>query len=394
MRNKWFLYGLAAVMAVAVACGGDTKTPVSPSATTDLGADAAADGSTLKISAPTLSTPANASTTDSTTPNLVLQNASSKYVPQTIPSYRFVVVDAANTTVHDSGVVGAGASLTGHRVPADKLKQDTAYKWRARGENGSTVGPWSSYFSFTTAKALSLTEGFQTATTLWDPLSNGKTVGNATGMEFTKDVGARTIGNDSNIRYDLLQTISAGEYSFYVYNLNPLSAGDKTKLMSMSEGLGDITTNDYRFTVEKRGVAYTVPGQVRIRVIAGDSDEALGRIFDSAPIVPPLVKGVWYFVRLTWGASRVQWLVYNADGTTGAIGSKVAEVNMGYGTYTYKPVPHTAWVGAPVGRGGSQDASVANMTVKWLWIGAAGTTRPGFAGASTLPVFDFEGPGF
>jgi hypothetical protein len=72
----------------------------------------------------------------------------------------------------------------------------------------------------------------------------------------------------------------------------------------------------------------------------------------------------------------------------------VAEVNMGYGTYTYKPVPHTAWVGAPVGRGGSQDASVANMTVKWLWIGAAGTTRPGFAGASTLPVFDFEGPGF
>ena len=394
MRNKWFLYVLAAVMAVAMACGGDTKTPVSPSATTDLGADAAADGSTLKISAPTLSAPANGSTADNTTPNLVLQNATSKFVPQTIPSYRFVVVDSANATVYDSGVVAAGASLTAHQVPADKLKQETAYKWRARGENGSAVGPWANYFTFTTPKSLSGSPGFQTATTLWDPLTDGKSIGTATGMEFTKDVGARTIGNESTIRYDLLQTISAGEYSFYVYNLNPLSAGDKTKLMSMSEGLGDITTNDYRFTVEKRGVAYTVPGQVRIRVIAGDSDEALGRIFDSAPIVPPLVKGVWYFVRLTWGASRVQWLVYNADGTTGAIGSKVAEVNMGYGTYTYKPVPHTAWVGAPVGRGGSQDASVANMTVKWLWIGAAGTTRPGFAGASTLPVFDFEGPGF
>ena len=112
MRNKWFLYVLAAVMAVAVACGGDPKTPVSPSATTDLGADAAADGSTLKITAPVLSAPANASTTDSTTPNLVLENASSKFVPQTIPSYRFVVVDSANTPVYDSGAVGAGASLT------------------------------------------------------------------------------------------------------------------------------------------------------------------------------------------------------------------------------------------------------------------------------------------
>jgi len=394
MPNKWFLYGLAAVMAVAVACGGETKSPVSPSATTAPSTDAGPDGSTLKIYKPTLTSPANATLLTTMAPTLVLQNTTSIYAPQTIPSYQFVVVDAANAPAVDSGPIAAGSASTSYTIPSSILKSDLTYRWRARGLSGSAYGPWSDYSSFTTPKNLSSLPGFITATTLWDPLTDSKSIGTATGMEFTKDVGARTIGNDSNIRYDLLQTINAGEYSFYVYNLNPLSAGDKTKLMSMSEGQGDITTNDYRFTVEKRGVSYTEPGQVRIRVIAGDSDSEAGRIFDSAPTVPPLVKGVWYFVRLTWGAGRVQLLIYNADGTTGALGSKVAEVNMGYGTYTYKPVPHTAWVGAPVGRGGPQDASVANMTVKWLWIGAAGTTRPGFAGALTLPMFDFEGPGF
>jgi hypothetical protein len=94
-----------------------------------------------------------------------------------------------------------------------------------------------------------------------------------------------------------------------------------------------------------------------------------------------LVKNVWYFVRLTWGASRARLQIFNADGTTGTLGSSVLDYDMGYGSYTYKPVPHTAWIGAPVGRAGPQDASVSNMTVKWVWIGAAGTTRPGFSPA-------------
>jgi hypothetical protein len=380
MQKKWFLLGFAAVAAFAIACGESTKTPASPTpAVSSETAAAAADGSTLKISAPTLSTPANNSTADSLTPNLVLQNATSKYVPAAVPTYQFQVVDSANATVYDSGPVGAGASQTAHQVPADKLKAEQTYRWRARGTSGSAAGPWSGYFTFTTPKGMS-DVAYQTATTLWDPLTNGKTIGRQTGMEFSAS-GARTIGNDSNIRYDLLQTMSAGEYSFYVYNLNPLSAGDKTKLMSMQEGTGDITTDDYRFTVEKRGASYIIPSQVRIRLIAGDADEHNGRIFDSAPEVAPLEKNVWYFVRLTWGATRVVFQIYNANGTTGAIGSQVFYKDMGYAPYTYKPVPHTAWVGGPVGRGGPQDASVSNMTVKWLWIGAAGTPRPGFGQA-------------
>ena len=380
MQKKWILYGFAAVTAIAIACGGDTKTPVSPTpATSSDSAAAAADGSTLKVSEPAPQSPTNGSTVDSLTPNLVIQNATGRFVPLSIPSYRFVVVDSAGVTVADSGAVAAGVvspTLTAYRIPSGLLKAEAVYRWRARGESGAAFGPWSSYFTFKTPKSGG--DGYQTATTLWDPLVNGRTIGRATGMEFSA-TGARTIGNESNIRYDLLQTISAGEYSFYAYNLNPLSTGDKTKLMSMQEGTDDITTNDYRFTVEKRGASYPSPGQVRIRIIAGDSAEGAGRIFDSAPEVAPLVKNVWYFVRLTWGASRAKLQIFNANGTTGAIGSLVFDKDLGYAPYTYKPVPHTAWIGAPVGRGGPQDGSVSNMTVKGVWISAAGTPRPGFA---------------
>jgi len=377
MQKKWILYGFAAVTAVAIACGGDTKTPASPTpATSSDSAAAAADGSTLKATAPTLSAPAEGSTVDTLTPSLIVVNATARFVPVTIPGYRFVVIDSSNATVYTSALIDSGAVITGNRVPSGLLKAEQTYRWRARGESGAAFGPWSSYFTFKTPKSGG--DGYQTATTLWDPLVNGRTIGRATGMEFSA-TGARTIGNESNIRYDLLQTISAGEYSFYAYNLNPLSTGDKTKLMSMQEGTDDITTNDYRFTVEKRGASYPSPGQVRIRIIAGDSAEGAGRIFDSAPEVAPLVKNVWYFVRLTWGASRAKLQIFNANGTTGAIGSLVFDKDLGYAPYTYKPVPHTAWIGAPVGRGGPQDGSVSNMTVKGVWISAAGTPRPGFA---------------
>jgi hypothetical protein len=387
MRNKWFLYGLAAVMAVAVACGGDTETPVSPSATTDVSASAASDGSTLKITAPTLSTPADGSTADGTTPNLVLQNASSKFVPQTIPSYRFVIVDSSNATVYDSGVVGAGASLTGHRVLADKLKQETVYKWRARGENGSTVGPWSNYFTFTTPKALSATEGYQTATTLWDPLMNGKSIGRPNNMEFTVGKGARTIDFYSFIQYPLRQTLTQGEMSFYVDNFNPLAAGGKTKFASMSSDAADVTTDPWRFTLEKRGASYPTPGQVRWRIITGNATSAVN---DGGPFQPVLDKTKTHFIRFTWGNGRVTLLIAEADPTTGALGTVRLNSSVGYAG-TYRPTPHMAYIGAEAGRGGPEDASVPNMTVRYVWISDGATPRPGMA-ARDLMVG--EGPGY
>jgi hypothetical protein len=387
MRNKWFLYVLAAVMAVAMACGGDTKTPVSPSATTDLGSDAAADGSTLKISPPTLTSPVNGATADSATPNLLLQNASSTFVPQTIPSYRFVVVDSSNATVYDSGVVAAGASSTAHKVPADKLKAETLYKWRARGENGSAVGPWAGYFTFTTPKSLAA-DGYQTATTLWDPLTNGKSIGRPTNMEFTVGKGARTIDFYSFIQYPLQQTLTSGEMSFYVDNFNPLAQGSKTKFASMSSDAADVTTDPWRFTLEKRGATYTpAPGQVRWRIITGSATSAVN---DGGPWQPVIDKTKTHFIKFTWGSGRVTLLIAEADPTTGALGTVRLSVSAGYAG-TYRPNPHMAYVGVEPGRAGPEDASVPNMTVRYVWISDGATPRPGM---SARDMMVGEGPGY
>jgi hypothetical protein len=384
-KKKWFLYGLAAAMAVAMACGGDTKTsPASPTITAESTTDAAsADGSTWKITAPTLSAPANGSTVDILTPNLVITNATSKYVAQTISTYRFVVLSAAGATVYDSGLVGAGAALTGHRVPADTLKAETTYTWKVRGENNSTTfGPWSSSFTFTTPKPA--TEGFQTATTLWDPLINGKTIGTAVNMEFTLNKGARTISTLSYIQWQLQQTLTSGDMSFYVDNFNPLAAGGKTKFATMSSNAADITTDPWRFTLEKRGVGYVSPGQVRWRIITGDATNAVN---DGGPWQPTLDKTKTHFIKFTWGSNRVTLLIAEADSTTGVLGTTRLNVSASYKN-TYRPNPHCATIGAEAGRAGADDASVPNMTVRYLWISDGNTARPAYP-----PLSSFLGAG-
>ena len=79
------------------------------------------------------------------------------------------------------------------------------------------------------------------------------------------------------------------------------SPGDKTKIMSMQEGGGDITTNDYRFTVEKRGRATTTPGAVTFRIINGDGGRR-GLHQRRHPRRPsPSATSAGTSGRLTWG---------------------------------------------------------------------------------------------
>jgi hypothetical protein len=69
------------------------------------------------------------------------------------------------------------------------------------------------------------------------------------------------------------------------------SPGDKSKIMSMQEGTSDITTNDYRFTVEKRGSSYFMPGAVTFRVIVGGGEHA---IFDGVRLGVAFSDERWY----------------------------------------------------------------------------------------------------
>jgi hypothetical protein len=175
--------------------------------------------------------------------------------------------------------------------------------------------------------------------------------------------------------------------SFYVDNFNPLAAGSKTKFASMSSDAADVTTDPWRFTLEKRGASYPTPGQVRWRIITGNATSAVN---DGGPFQPVLDKTKTHFIKFTWGTGRVTLLIAEADPTTGALGTVRLNVSVGYAG-TYRPNPHMAYIGAEAGRGGPEDASVPNMTVRYVWISDGATPRPGMA-ARDLMVG--EGPGY
>jgi hypothetical protein len=387
MQKKWYVFALGAVMALAIACGSENKTPASPSSTTSNGsAAAAADGSTLKVTAPALVSPADGVRLENKTPTLVAQNAT--FQTQSVSGvslvYRFQVVTTGGTLVEEaleSSGAGGQTGGTAHVVTtAVNLANDTTYRWRVRAEASSGAGPWSGYLSFVTPNSPSAMASYQTATTLWDNLTDGKTLGGANNMEFnlaTNGVGggARTISQESFIQYALRQTLTVGECSFYVDNFNALAKGGKSKFATQSSNAADITTDPWRFTLEKRGIDYVSPGQIRWRIITGNNESA---VYDGGPWDAGgwLDKTKTYFVKYTWGNGVVTLQIVEADKATGVLGTVKMNVS---GTYknTYRPPTHWVTIGAEAGRAGSSDASVPNMTVRWFWVSDGQTKRPG-----------------
>ncbi len=143
MTRKPLLFGIAAVAAVALACGDQASTPTAPTpAVSSDTAAAAADGSTLKATAPAPQQPANGSTADSVAPNLVIANATLKHLGDVaLAAYdplQINVETPAGGQVHAAWATPqAGTDLSAHRVPAGVLQPDTTYRWRTRAELGS-----------------------------------------------------------------------------------------------------------------------------------------------------------------------------------------------------------------------------------------------------------------
>ena len=390
MTKKLLLFGIAAVAAVAMACGDQASTPAAPTpAVSSDTAAAAADGSTLKATPPAPQQPANASTADSLTPNLVIANATLKYLGDVAlvgtMQYRFTVETAAGASVH-STLTGAGAGLTGSRVPANVLQADTVYRWRARAEMAGSFGPWSAYWTFTTPKSGAGLPSYQNATELWDNLTDGKTIGSlAGGAQFVPDKGVLLPSFEAHVTYTLQSTLTSGFIEFLVEGLDSDSSGGKTKVTAMQQGYSDITDNPYRFTVEKRGDDHVDVGKYRTRIITGNPAE--GGFYDSPRLQPtsPLVPSKVYHHRVTWGSGVLGLTVREGS----ASGPQLVNYQYGYGG-TYRPNPHVVHIGAPVPRGGALDASVPGIIVRYFYVSQGGR----WPGVANLPtVLGLSGPG-
>ena len=212
---------------------------------------------------------------------------------------------------------------------------------------------------------------------LYDPLTDGTTVGQVVNsVTLTPGRGATINSNESHIRYQLPQTVTAGEFSMEVDGIQNNSPGDKTKIMSMYDGDGDITTSDYRMTVEKRDA-----GIIAWRFIAGETDnhetqietigaERVGINFNPAQT---------YLWRSSWGDGFFRVEIFHGSTTA----DRIYEFGKGYHG-TYDPTPHVAFLGSPIGRGGPGDASVVGATWRNVYLGSAGRPRPTSLGTALI----------
>lgn len=362
MYRKTLLASAFVCLTLAIACGKDTSTPVSPTGSSAGDTGAAADGSTLKATAPTVQSPTGGVRVEGEIV-LTLANAQAKYANVPL-SYRFQIFNQAGQKVYESGQVPQGNGTTSHAV-SGSLDFNKPHTWRARAEYFSAFGPWSSTGSFITPEG-----GYIRGNEILDPLTNGKTVGHVFGaVTFVPGQGARIENNLSRITYELPTNLPEGQYSFVAQGVDEGNAGDKSKVMSMGEGHGDVTANDYRMSLEVRGKLYSTPGTVAFRIITGGGP---GSIEDSRRRQVAWTRANTYFFKMWWVTGRAGYEI-RRDGPNGPLHDSATVTTNGH---AYRPVPHVVHIGAPPARGGAGNASHPQMTVRNVWV--SGRPRPNF----------------
>ena len=362
----WLAIISSSALGLVAGCSKSSPNPASPSGVRPGAAGAAADGSTLKATAPTPQSPINNQKPADNDLVLVVTNASMEFGKPAL-SYRFEIYNVSGARVYSSSLIAGGsAGTTSHLVPDTlTLEGDQRYDWRARAEFEGQPGPWSASASFIAPD----TTGYIRGNELYDPLVNGKTVGVPHGpLTFIPGKGVRLESQLSYISYQLPQTLLEGEFSILITDMPTNTEGDKTKLFAMAEGYGDIVTNDRRMTVEKRG---NPAGVVAWRMIThNDQIDTVGEV---ERVQVDFDQNKHYFWQATWRNNRFNLLINEG----GVVGRTIYSFGKPFRGDPYDPNPHVIYIGAPVGRSGPPGASVDHVTIRQVWV--SGRPRPGFA---------------
>jgi hypothetical protein len=359
MQKNLYVMSAAGLMALTLACDKHSSPAAPTPAATSVQVDAAAsaDGSTLKVPPPTLVSPANGSTAADFTIILKLTPVTAKFVNVSAFAYHFQLL-------LNSQVVRDFRTSSATQWAPDGLDPNVTYSWHARAESGNYFGPWSDTWTFKTPDK---PKGYIHADEVYDPLTDGTTVGEIHGpVTLIPNQGAKMEDLVSYIQYRVPTTVTGGEISLLATNVHGGTEGGKTKVMAMSEGLSDITTNPRRFTIEKRGepentIAWRVITNCeRIETVGGERVE---RNFD---------PGRWYLWTARYGNNNFN-LTVREDGPDGKV---IYSFGKGY-CGTYDPDPMFIYAGGPTGRAGPDSGTVPGMIVKQLWMSSR--PRPAFA---------------
>jgi hypothetical protein len=364
-RRLWFVPVIVCAVVVAGSCGKESPTPSSPSPAVPADTQANADGSNLKATAPSPQSPVNGARIESGVITLRVGNSNMRFASGVPLSYRFEVYNAGGARVYQSGLVGAGQGSTSHDVQG-ALDGDQTYSWQARAEYLGAVGPWSARTSATFIAPNNV--GFMRGNELYDPLIGGKSIGNVVGPHtWLPGVGLRLDAHESYVSYELPETLTEGEFSVLTTNLAWNTKGGKTKIMAMGQGYSDIVTNDRRMTIEKRG---DPPGIVAWRLIThGDQVDTEGHereevMFDTNEV---------YLWQATFRNNFFNVQIFKGAGN----GDDIYDKGKHFEGRAYDPNPHVVYLGAPVGRSGTDGASIPGVIYRHLWVSSR--PRPAFA---------------
>ena len=132
-----------------VACSGPGGTPISPSPSA-AAAGAAPDGSTLKVTAPTLISPVGGVLVEDLDPDISFGHSSPLYASD-LPAlqYEVQIFDEDGGLGYSQLVSPNGGSTTNHELQSD-LDENEPHTWRVRARLGEFVGPWSNVGTFVT----------------------------------------------------------------------------------------------------------------------------------------------------------------------------------------------------------------------------------------------------
>ena len=326
------------------------------------------------VGAPALEAPAADLQLDTLRPTLTVRNATSDQTGAR--TYEFQVSDSnaftsstASNVAGFAATVGAttvaeGANGTTSWTPDQDLQPTTLFYWRARARQGTAVSAWSPTGTFKSKLV-----GFNRAGELYDPLIHGETIGQIVGSAtFIPGRGIQLNNGQSHVRYLLAQTITNGEFSMDIEGLRANAVGDKSKVFGMQEGQSDFITNRYRVDIQYRGTTGVPPNAIQWRVLYGSADDLNVRYepdtakrFASVFMLSPSTTYHW---KATWGSS-FRLLVLEG----GMKGAPLYDYGMPTPRGVYAPNPHYAYLGAPVGRSGTESASIAGTIYRNVWLG-------------------------
>jgi hypothetical protein len=342
--------GAAVLAGLAVACS-DRSTMPSPLPAESSSAPLGADGSNLKVTAPTPIAPINDFQTESE-PVLTASTSVGRFATVAV-QYNFEVYNDANVRV-----VNATVNTPSYTVTAS-LDFEKRYTWRVRAVSGTAVGPWSTVASFKAPVG-----GYIKNQEIFDPLTNGKTVGHRTvDVTFTA-AGVRLNGKESVVEYRMPQTLTGGEFSAIITNLGNGSEEWKTKVMSMLADDGvNVTDNEYRVTIDKRTTWFDQGSPARFTFCVRSADPNASHCPEPNAGPQQWDRTRTYFWKFTWGNGVARLVVL--DGGVG--GTQKVNISAGY-SGVWNPAKMLVRLGSVNGRAGSD--TNPGTTIRNVWVSA------------------------